>query len=172
MHRFYANFRYQAQSWNKLRRFVAKVEWHPGPQPARHSGAGNAGAGRRSRGACGGPRRTAGARIARPPAEAALPSSSDCTLRRVVARRPPSVHAPRTLRRCPWLVRVHDRAHHCRFQTHRRQYRQPTFARNLDYGRPARDPDPAASDVAGRLGVRETALVVALGSCGVPQGSL
>jgi Transposase DDE domain group 1 len=28
--RFYASFRYQAQSWNKSRRVVAKVEWHPG----------------------------------------------------------------------------------------------------------------------------------------------
>jgi Transposase DDE domain group 1 len=28
--RFYASFSYQAQSWNKPRRVVAKVEWHPG----------------------------------------------------------------------------------------------------------------------------------------------
>jgi Transposase DDE domain group 1 len=28
--RFYASFRYQAQSWNRPRRVVAKVEWHPG----------------------------------------------------------------------------------------------------------------------------------------------
>jgi hypothetical protein len=28
--RYYANFRYQAQSWNKPRHVVAKVEWHPG----------------------------------------------------------------------------------------------------------------------------------------------
>ena len=28
--RSYANFGYQAQSWNKPRRVVAKVEWHPG----------------------------------------------------------------------------------------------------------------------------------------------
>jgi len=28
--RYYASFRYQAQSWNKPRRVVAKVEWHPG----------------------------------------------------------------------------------------------------------------------------------------------
>src|SRR5215218_1963885 len=28
--RFYASFRYQAQSWNKSRQVVAKVEWHPG----------------------------------------------------------------------------------------------------------------------------------------------
>ena len=28
--RCYASFRYQAQSWNKPRRAVAKVEWHPG----------------------------------------------------------------------------------------------------------------------------------------------
>jgi hypothetical protein len=28
--RFYANFRYQAQSWSRSRRVVAKVEWHPG----------------------------------------------------------------------------------------------------------------------------------------------
>jgi hypothetical protein len=27
--RYYASFSYQAQSWNKPRRFVAKVEWHP-----------------------------------------------------------------------------------------------------------------------------------------------
>src|SRR5262249_24642583 len=28
--RFYASFRYRAQSWNRERRVVAKVEWHPG----------------------------------------------------------------------------------------------------------------------------------------------
>jgi len=28
--RFYASFRYQAQSWSRPRRVVAKVEWHPG----------------------------------------------------------------------------------------------------------------------------------------------
>jgi hypothetical protein len=28
--RFYASFAYQAQSWKKPRRVVAKVEWHPG----------------------------------------------------------------------------------------------------------------------------------------------
>ena len=28
--RYYASFRYQAQSWNKPRRVVAKVEWRPG----------------------------------------------------------------------------------------------------------------------------------------------
>jgi hypothetical protein len=28
--RFYASFRYQAQTWNRSRRVVAKVEWHPG----------------------------------------------------------------------------------------------------------------------------------------------
>src|SRR5271165_766879 len=28
--RSYANFRYQAGSWTKPRRVVAKVEWHPG----------------------------------------------------------------------------------------------------------------------------------------------
>jgi hypothetical protein len=28
--RFYANFTYQAGSWTKPRRVVAKVEWHPG----------------------------------------------------------------------------------------------------------------------------------------------
>jgi Transposase DDE domain group 1 len=28
--RFYASFRYQAQSWNRSRRVVAKVEWHSG----------------------------------------------------------------------------------------------------------------------------------------------
>ena len=30
MRRFYASFRYQAQSWSRARRAVAKVEWHPG----------------------------------------------------------------------------------------------------------------------------------------------
>ena len=28
--RFYANFSYQAGSWTKPRRVIAKVEWHPG----------------------------------------------------------------------------------------------------------------------------------------------
>ena len=28
--RFYANFSYQAASWSKPRRVIAKVEWHPG----------------------------------------------------------------------------------------------------------------------------------------------
>jgi Transposase DDE domain group 1 len=28
--RYYASFTYQAQSWNKPRRVVAKIEWHPG----------------------------------------------------------------------------------------------------------------------------------------------
>jgi Transposase DDE domain group 1 len=28
--RFYASFKYQAQSWKKPRRVVAKIEWHPG----------------------------------------------------------------------------------------------------------------------------------------------
>jgi hypothetical protein len=28
--RYYASFAYQAGSWNKPRRVVAKVEWHPG----------------------------------------------------------------------------------------------------------------------------------------------
>jgi hypothetical protein len=28
--RYFASFRYQAQSWRKPRRVVAKVEWHPG----------------------------------------------------------------------------------------------------------------------------------------------
>ena len=28
--RYYASFGYQAQSWKKPRRVVAKVEWHPG----------------------------------------------------------------------------------------------------------------------------------------------
>jgi hypothetical protein len=28
--RYYAGFTYQAQSWNKPRRVMAKVEWHPG----------------------------------------------------------------------------------------------------------------------------------------------
>jgi hypothetical protein len=31
--RYYASFTYQAQSWNKPRRVVAKVEWHPGEYP-------------------------------------------------------------------------------------------------------------------------------------------
>ena len=30
MRRHFASFRYQAQSWNKSRRVVAKVEWHAG----------------------------------------------------------------------------------------------------------------------------------------------
>ena len=30
MQRFHASFRYQAGSWDKKRRVVAKVEWHPG----------------------------------------------------------------------------------------------------------------------------------------------
>jgi Transposase DDE domain group 1 len=30
MRRYYASFRYQAGSWTKPRRVVAKVEWHPG----------------------------------------------------------------------------------------------------------------------------------------------
>jgi hypothetical protein len=30
VHRSFASFSYQAQSWNKPRRVVAKVEWHPG----------------------------------------------------------------------------------------------------------------------------------------------
>jgi hypothetical protein len=29
LRRYYASFRYQAQSWKKPRRVVAKVEWHP-----------------------------------------------------------------------------------------------------------------------------------------------
>jgi len=33
--RYYASFRYQAQSWSKPRRVVAKVEWHPGELYAR-----------------------------------------------------------------------------------------------------------------------------------------
>jgi hypothetical protein len=28
--RYFISFRYQAQSWGKPRRVVAKVEWHPG----------------------------------------------------------------------------------------------------------------------------------------------
>jgi hypothetical protein len=28
--RYYANFTYQAGSWSKPRRMIAKVEWHPG----------------------------------------------------------------------------------------------------------------------------------------------
>ena len=30
MRRYYSSFSYQAGSWNKRRRVVAKVEWHPG----------------------------------------------------------------------------------------------------------------------------------------------
>ena len=30
MRRYYSSFSYQASSWNKPRRVVAKVEWHPG----------------------------------------------------------------------------------------------------------------------------------------------
>jgi hypothetical protein len=30
VHRYYASFAYRAQSWNKPRRVVAKVEWHSG----------------------------------------------------------------------------------------------------------------------------------------------
>jgi hypothetical protein len=30
VHRFHANFSYQAGSWTKPRRVIAKVEWHPG----------------------------------------------------------------------------------------------------------------------------------------------
>ncbi len=30
MRRYYANFSYQAKSWGRKRRVVAKVEWHPG----------------------------------------------------------------------------------------------------------------------------------------------
>ena len=30
MRRYYASFRYQAQSWNKPRHVVAKIEWYPG----------------------------------------------------------------------------------------------------------------------------------------------
>ena len=30
MRRYYASFSYRAQSWNKARNVVAKVEWHPG----------------------------------------------------------------------------------------------------------------------------------------------
>src|ERR1700682_4227834 len=33
--RFFASFSYRAQSWNKPRHVVAKVEWHPGELPAR-----------------------------------------------------------------------------------------------------------------------------------------
>jgi hypothetical protein len=28
--RFYEDFQYQAQSWDKPRRVIAKIEWHPG----------------------------------------------------------------------------------------------------------------------------------------------
>ena len=27
---FFEDFQYQAQSWNKKRRVIAKIEWHPG----------------------------------------------------------------------------------------------------------------------------------------------
>ena len=30
MRRFHANFSYQAGTWTKPRRVIAKVEWHPG----------------------------------------------------------------------------------------------------------------------------------------------
>ncbi len=30
MRRYHASFSYQAASWKKARRVVAKVEWHPG----------------------------------------------------------------------------------------------------------------------------------------------
>jgi hypothetical protein len=30
MHRYFASFSYQAQSWKKPKRVVAKIEWHPG----------------------------------------------------------------------------------------------------------------------------------------------
>jgi Transposase DDE domain group 1 len=30
VHRHYAGFPYQAQSWSKPRRVVAKIGWHPG----------------------------------------------------------------------------------------------------------------------------------------------
>ena len=30
MRRYHANFRYQAASWSKPRRVIAKIEWHPG----------------------------------------------------------------------------------------------------------------------------------------------
>ena len=33
--RYFASFSYQAQSWKKSRRVVAKVEWHPGELYAR-----------------------------------------------------------------------------------------------------------------------------------------
>jgi hypothetical protein len=33
--RYFASFRYQARSWNKPRRVVAKVEWHPNELYAR-----------------------------------------------------------------------------------------------------------------------------------------
>ena len=59
--RFYASFRYQAQSWSRARRVVAKVEWHPGElyprvgfivtnlrRPARRSSPSTTGAGRPS----------------------------------------------------------------------------------------------------------------------------
>ena len=36
--RFYASFSYQAGSWSRKRRVVAKVEWHPGELPPPASG--------------------------------------------------------------------------------------------------------------------------------------
>ncbi len=30
MRRYYASFSYRAKSWDKVRRVMAKVEWHPG----------------------------------------------------------------------------------------------------------------------------------------------
>jgi hypothetical protein len=38
--RFYTSFSYQAQSWNKPRHVVAKVEWHPGEHSHQSGAAG------------------------------------------------------------------------------------------------------------------------------------
>jgi hypothetical protein len=36
LRRYFASFSYQAQSWRKPRRVVAKVDWHPGEPYPRH----------------------------------------------------------------------------------------------------------------------------------------
>jgi hypothetical protein len=71
--RFYASFRYRAQSWDRARRVVAKVEWHPGElyprvgfivtnlvAPARRSSPSTTGAGPRSSGSRKGSTRSSG----------------------------------------------------------------------------------------------------------------
>jgi len=35
--RVYGGFQYQVASWDKLRRIIAKVEWHPGEPLNSHS---------------------------------------------------------------------------------------------------------------------------------------